>query len=89
VHPSECRLIPYCKDAKKLTKQNSLSFAVGYGITPWLDLGLQNTFISAAMVGMAVYASFLIVIKYGKSWRSQSRVAYWAIVMNGGEGAEM
>ena len=38
---------------------------------------------------MAVYASFLIVIKWGKSWRVGSKEAYWAIVKNGGEGAKM
>lgn len=66
--------------------RNSLSFAIGYGITPWLDLGLQNTFLSAGFVGMAVYASFLIVIKFGKRWRSSSKQAYWTLVQKGQEG---
>lgn len=60
--------------------RNSLSFAIGYGITPWLELGIQNTFLSAAFVGMAVYASFLVVIRFGKSWRSESKSLYWGIV---------
>lgn len=32
------------------------------------------------MVGMAIYSSFLIVVKYGKSWRKASRKTYWRYV---------
>ncbi|KAL1404950.1 hypothetical protein Q8F55_008562 [Vanrija albida] len=60
--------------------RNSLSFAIGYGITPWLNMGLQNTFITAAMVGMLIYGSFFIVIKFGKGWRKASRESYWRMV---------
>lgn len=52
----------------------------GYGITPWLGMGLQNTFITAGMVGLAVNASFLIVIRWGKSWRKASARRYWDFV---------
>ncbi|KAF9230718.1 hypothetical protein BU15DRAFT_83279 [Melanogaster broomeanus] len=45
------------------TSQNALSFAIGYGITPWLNMGYQNTFISAAFVGLAITMTFLIVGK--------------------------
>lgn len=58
-----------------------MSFAIGYGITPWLDnLGYQDCFISAAFIGLAVCAIFFIVIKFGKSWREAKRLKYWALV---------
>ncbi|KAH7928431.1 MFS general substrate transporter [Leucogyrophana mollusca] len=60
--------------------RNSLSFIIGYGITPWLDMGYQNTFISAAFIGLAITMTFLIVIRWGKSWRTASRKLYWDYV---------
>ncbi|CAK7236227.1 hypothetical protein SBRCBS47491_009566 [Sporothrix bragantina] len=61
--------------------RNTMSFAIGYGITPWLDnLGLQNTFISASMIGLAASAVFIIMFFFGKRLRARSRVAYWALV---------
>ncbi|KAG2125510.1 major facilitator superfamily domain-containing protein [Suillus clintonianus] len=63
--------------------RNTLSFAIGYGITPWLHMGYQNTFISAGFVGLAITMTFLIVIKWGKSWRIASRKRYWGYVADG------
>ncbi|GBE86769.1 hypothetical protein SCP_1000110 [Sparassis crispa] len=63
--------------------RNTLSFAIGYGITPWLHIGYQNTFISAAFVGLAITMTFLVVIRWGKSWRARSSKAYWAYVASG------
>ncbi|KAG1843335.1 major facilitator superfamily domain-containing protein [Suillus subalutaceus] len=63
--------------------RNTLSFAIGYGITPWLYMGYQNTFISAGFVGLAITMTFLIVIKWGKSWRIASRKRYWGYVADG------
>ncbi len=61
--------------------RNTMSFAIGYGITPWLDgLGTQNCFVSAAFVGLAVSAVFLIVISQGKKWRESRRIRYWNLV---------
>jgi len=61
--------------------RNTMSFAIGYGITPWLDnLGLQNCFISAAFIGMAASSAFLIMIVWGKKFRERSRVKYWNLV---------
>lgn len=58
--------------------RNTMSFAIGYGITPWLDaLGYQNCFISVAFVGLAVCSVFLVMIKFGKRFREASRVKYW------------
>ncbi|CAK7243288.1 MAG: hypothetical protein STHCBS139747_004805 [Sporothrix thermara] len=60
---------------------NTISFVVNYGITPWLDnLGLQNTFVSAAMTGLAANAVFIAMLVFGKRLRARSRVAYWALV---------
>ncbi|KAL5362604.1 MFS general substrate transporter [Aspergillus floccosus] len=62
--------------------RNTMSFAVGYGITPWIeDLGYQNCFISAAFIGVACSAVFLFMIKYGKSFRTRSRAKYWDLVV--------
>ncbi|BEJ11927.1 hypothetical protein CspHIS471_0203870 [Cutaneotrichosporon sp. HIS471] len=60
--------------------RNSLSFAIGYGITPWLNMGLQNTFITAAMVGMTLYSSFVIMTTWGKKFRKGSSKSYWRYV---------
>lgn len=58
--------------------RNTMSFAIGYGITPWLDaLGYQNCFISVAFVGLAVCSAFLFMIRFGKRFREASRVRYW------------
>ncbi|KAH0832878.1 major facilitator superfamily domain-containing protein [Lanmaoa asiatica] len=56
----------------------------GYGITPWLQMGYQNTFISAAFVGLAITMTFLVVIKWGKDWRVASRKRYWVYVASSG-----
>lgn len=58
--------------------RNTMSFAIGYGITPWLDaLGYQNCFVSVAFVGLAVCAVFLVMIRFGKGLREKSREKYW------------
>lgn len=62
--------------------RNSLSFGIGYAITPWLELGLQNTFISAAFVGLGVTLTTFIMLKFGKSFRNKSRFAYWKYVQS-------
>ncbi|EED11903.1 conserved hypothetical protein [Talaromyces stipitatus ATCC 10500] len=61
--------------------RNTMSFAIGYGITPWLtNLGYQNCFISAAFIGMAVSLVFLVMVKYGKPLRVRTASQYWAMV---------
>ncbi|KAI2610748.1 putative MFS transporter [Hypoxylon fragiforme] len=58
--------------------RNTMSFAIGYGITPWLtNLGEQNCFISVAFVGLAICSVFLVMIKWGKKFREMKRVDYW------------
>ncbi|KAK5712154.1 hypothetical protein LTR17_018109 [Elasticomyces elasticus] len=61
--------------------RNTMSFAIGYGITPWLtNLGYQNCFISAAFIGLAASLVFLIMTWKGKSLREAYRLKYWALV---------
>ncbi|KAJ4377578.1 hypothetical protein N0V83_000405 [Neocucurbitaria cava] len=61
--------------------RNTMSFAISYGITPWLtNLGYQNCFVSAAFVGMAASSVFLIMVKFGKGLRIKSASKYWKIV---------
>lgn len=59
--------------------RNTMSFAVNYGITPWVkDMGLQNAFLVAAFVGLAETATFLILVlgDVGKKLRRRSRERY-------------
>ncbi|KAL2854267.1 kinase-like domain-containing protein [Aspergillus pseudoustus] len=66
--------------------RNTMSFAMGYGITPWVqNLGYQNCFISAAFVGLACSLVFLAMVKWGKTFRAQSRTKYWSIVVENWE----
>jgi MFS family permease len=61
--------------------RNTMSFAISYGITPWLtNLGLRNCFISVAFIGMAASSVFLFMIFKGKMLREKSRVKYWTMV---------
>ncbi|KAL6239350.1 hypothetical protein BDW75DRAFT_250861 [Aspergillus navahoensis] len=61
--------------------RNTMSFAMGYGITPWVEgLGYQNCFVSAAFVGLACSAFFLVMVKWGKGCRVRSRERYWEVV---------
>ncbi|KAI6084308.1 putative MFS transporter [Hypoxylon rubiginosum] len=58
--------------------RNTMSFAIGYGITPWLEnLGYQNCFISVAFVGLGICSVYLVMIKWGKTFREMKRVSYW------------
>ncbi|KAL1598629.1 hypothetical protein SLS60_007769 [Paraconiothyrium brasiliense] len=57
--------------------RNTMSFAIGYGITPWVeDMGLQNCFITAAFVGIAQVFTVFAMIKYGKGLRKRSVSKY-------------
>ncbi|CAG9945809.1 unnamed protein product [Clonostachys rosea f. rosea IK726] len=61
--------------------RNTMSFAISYGITPWITkLGYQNCFISAAFIGMIASSAFLVMIRYGKSFRVKSGSKYWKLV---------
>lgn len=61
--------------------RNTMSFVIGYGITPWIaNTGLQNTFIAAAFVGLFCTATFFIMIKWGRKFRDSSKELYWKYV---------
>ncbi|PSN60646.1 MFS transporter-like protein [Corynespora cassiicola Philippines] len=79
--------IAYCIDSYRalsgeavitvILVRNTMSFAIGYGITPWVtDMGLQNCFITAACVGLAQVATIFIMMKYGKELRRKSIPRY-------------
>lgn len=79
--------VSYCIDSYKdlsgeamvtvIIIRNTMSFAVGYGLTPWIDnMGLQNAFILAAFAGLAQCLTFLILVKYGKGLRRSSAPRY-------------
>lgn len=79
--------VSYCIDSYKdlsgeamvtvILVRNTMSFAIGYGVTPWVtNMGYQNAFILAAFAGMAQCATFLVVVKYGKQLRRQSAERY-------------
>lgn len=53
--------------------RNTMSFAIGYGITPWVArMGLQNAFIVAAFAGLAQVLTVFFFIRYGQSMRRGS-----------------
>jgi len=72
--------ICYCIDCYKalsaealvavMLVRNTMSFAIGYGITPWVsNLGLQNGFIIAGFLALFQTAVALSFICIGKSLR--------------------
>lgn len=83
--------VSYCIDSYKdlsgeamvtvIIIRNTMSFAIGYGVTPWVtDMGYQNAFILAAFAGLAQVCTFFVVVKWGKSWRASSRERYYGYV---------
>ncbi|EXJ93353.1 hypothetical protein A1O1_01745 [Capronia coronata CBS 617.96] len=79
--------ISYCVDSYRdlagetiitvIIIRNTMSFAIGYGLTPWVDnMGYQNAFIVAAFAGLAQALMFVIFIKFGKLLRQKSTNTY-------------
>ncbi|KAJ5967219.1 hypothetical protein N7501_003467 [Penicillium viridicatum] len=63
--------------ASVILVRNTMSFAIGYGITSWIDkMEYQNCFISAAFIGMACASVFFVMIKLGNTFRERSREQY-------------
>ncbi|KAJ4128993.1 hypothetical protein NW768_007519 [Fusarium equiseti] len=57
--------------------RNTMSFAMGYGVTPWVtNMGYQNAFILAACVSFAQFALAFVFIRYGKQMRRNSAEKY-------------
>ncbi|RDH26750.1 hypothetical protein BDQ94DRAFT_176176 [Aspergillus welwitschiae] len=62
--------------------RKTMSFAMGYGITPCIsNIGYQNCFISAAFIGMVCSGIFLVMTRWGKTFRTRAREKYWNIVV--------
>jgi hypothetical protein len=83
--------VSYCIDSYKdlsgeamvtvIIIRNTMSFAIGYGVTPWVtNMGYQNAFILAAFAGLAQVLTFLAVVKWGKSWRIATKNRYYKFV---------
>ena len=83
--------VSYCIDSYKdlgadaivsvVLIRNSMSFAIGYGVTPWVtNLGLQTAYIIAAFAGMGAILTVFPMIKYGPSLRARSRARYFKLV---------
>lgn len=61
--------------------RNTMSFAMSYGITPWVDnTGLKNTFIAAAFICFFCIGTFAIMIPTGLYWRKRTKDAYWRLI---------
>ncbi|TVY68558.1 putative MFS-type transporter [Fusarium oxysporum f. sp. cubense] len=61
--------------------RNTMSFAISYGITPWITkMGYQNCFISAAFIALAACSVCFVMIKFGKSLRQRSAPRYHELV---------
>lgn len=61
--------------------RNTMSFAINYGITPWLDsMGYRNTYIIVAAIGFVWNSSMFVMIRYGKMLREKSARRYWGDV---------
>lgn len=83
--------VSYCIDSYKdlsgeamitvIIIRNTMSFAIGYGVTPWVtNMGYQNAFILAAFAGLAQVCTFFAVVRWGKGWRANSRAKYYGYV---------
>ncbi|CUM66571.1 uncharacterized protein PRCAT00004240001 [Priceomyces carsonii] len=61
--------------------RNLISFAIGYGITPWVDnTGYQNTFIALCFISLAVISTFYLMVLFGPTFRDKTKRRYWKLV---------
>ncbi|KAF5609280.1 transporter HOL1 [Fusarium subglutinans] len=61
--------------------RNTMSFAISYGITPWItNMGYQNCFISAAFIALAACSACFVMIRFGKLLRQRSAPRYKELV---------
>jgi hypothetical protein len=61
--------------------RNTLSFAINYGITPWINAqGQRDTFITVAAIALVCNATMFAAIKWGKALRIRSAGTYWGWV---------
>ncbi|KAI8187512.1 putative MFS-type transporter [Colletotrichum sp. SAR 10_65] len=58
--------------------RNTMSFAINYGITPWLNhMGYRDTFITFGAIGFVWNASIFVMTRYGRKMREKSAERYW------------
>ncbi|KAH8655410.1 major facilitator superfamily transporter [Xylariales sp. PMI_506] len=58
--------------------RNTLSFAINYGITPWLNAsGYLRVYCIVAGIGLAWNASILVMTRYGRSLRETTADRYY------------
>lgn len=61
--------------------RNTLSFAINYGITPWINAqGQRNTFITVAVLALVCNGTMFGMIWWGKKLRMRSADRYWKYV---------
>lgn len=61
--------------------RNTLSFAINYGITPWINAqGQRDTFITVAAISLVCNATMFVAIRWGKKARVRSAGTYWTWV---------
>lgn len=66
--------------------RNTLSFAVNYAITPWLDaMGYRNTYITVAVIGFVWNASLFGMVRWGRKMREATANRYWRDVQKARE----
>ncbi|KAI5249791.1 major facilitator superfamily transporter [Aureobasidium subglaciale] len=57
------------------------SFAINYGINPWIEgMGTRNTFIMAAVIAFVLNGTMFLMIPYGRRLREHSARRYWTYV---------
>lgn len=58
--------------------RNTLSFAINYAITPWLEAtGYLNTYVTVAVIGFVWNASLFGVVRWGRRMREATAQRYW------------
>lgn len=58
--------------------RNTLSFAINYAITPWLDaMGYRDTYITVAVIGFVWNASLFGMVRWGRKMREMTAERYW------------
>lgn len=58
--------------------RNTMGFAMGYAVTPWLNhSGLQNTFIAIAFMHLGCSLLYYPFIYFGKAERKRTAERYY------------
>ncbi|CAG8958498.1 hypothetical protein HYFRA_00009812 [Hymenoscyphus fraxineus] len=58
--------------------RNTLSFAINYGITPWIEAqGQRDTFITVAAISLVCNGTMFLMLWWGKRLREISAPTYW------------